>query len=506
MAVWDKYGLVSSHFLRGRAKDPRYASLPRATRFRLALEEKGGLFALYGQFLAGRADLLPSPHLRQLRKISSHRNPSGRSVLDRELEGRVADLRVLRAAPGAEIYAGSYQEKPVVVEFYFAEADPLAQDAWKTFSREIRILQDEVESRATRDHALGQFEEWLKLARDIARRRSILENLGSIPAGCVTRYPRPIRELQSDKCLVYEGLDAELPALELHSDTPHVEKRFQLLVEGLLEQSLLISLVDAEMWPDSFAVVGEGTLGFRSLPVLAPLPVEWHYELLQYMASTIAGQSPRALHMLSRICSTHDPYAGEQRLMRELSGLQPELKINLVTPQSVTALENYWRSLANTSMRPPLFLELFHRQWTLIGQYNGEVAPSADVIAESLWPVLGRILRLRFGELVTVDKAREWAASSGLMLLTAARQVGMFLEQVRDNDLAIVMDRQEYESSEAKLNQRTMSLVRSTLALAVFLLTVYFSVHAPGGAVKLVAGSAAAISAVVLALFVARIE
>jgi hypothetical protein len=506
MAVWDKFGLVSSHFLGGRAKDPRYASLPRATRFRIALEEQGGLFALYGRFLAGRADLLPSPHLRQLRKTKPHRDPSGRSMLDRELEGRVADLRVLRTAPGAEVYAGRYRERPVVVEFYCAEADPLAYDAWKRFSREIRVLRDEVESKITRDHVLDQFEEWLRLARDVPRRRSILDNLGSIPAECVTRYPRPIGELQSDRCLVYEGQYADVPALQLHSDAPGVEKKLQLLVEGLLEQSLLVSLVDAEMWPDSFAVVGERTVNYHSLPLLAPLPAEWHYELLQYMASTVAGQSPRALHMLSRMCSKHDPYAGEQRLMRELSGLQPELKINIVTPESVTALENYWRSLANTSMRAPLFLELFHRQWTVIGQYNGEVAASADVIAESLWPVLGRILRLRFSELATTDKAREWAANSGLMLLTAARQVGMILEQVRDNDLAIVMDHQEYESSEAKLNQRTISLIRSTLALVVFLLTVYFTVHAPGAAVKLVAGSAAAISAVVLALFVARIE
>jgi hypothetical protein len=392
------------------------------------------------------------------------------------------------------------------VEFYPFDADPLREDAWKDFSREIRLLRDEPESRITRDHALGQFEEWLRLARDVPRRRSILENLESIPSDCVTRYPRSVRELQSDRFLVYEGVGAEPPALEIYADAPKVDKWFQLLVEGLLEQSLLISLVDAEMRLDSIAVVGERSLAFRSLPVLAPLPVEWHYELLQYMASTIAGQSPRALHMLSRICSTHDPYAGEQLLMRELSGLQPELKINLVTPESVTALENYWRSLANTSMHPPLFLELFHRQWTLIGQYNGEVAPSADVIAESLWPVLGRILRLRFSELVTAEKAREWAANSGLMLLTAARQVGVFLEQVRDNDLAIVVDRQEYESSEAKLNRRTIALVRSTLALAAFLLTVYFTVHAPGGAVKLVAGSAAAISAAFLALFVARIE
>jgi hypothetical protein len=70
----------------------------------------------------------------------------------------------------------------------------------------------------------------------------------------------------------------------------------------------------------------------------------------------------------------------------------------------------------------------------------------------------------------------------------------------------MVIDRQEHESGEAKLNRRTLSLVRSTFALAVFLVAVYLSINATGGTVKLVAGSAAAISAVVLALFVSRIE
>ncbi len=427
-------------------------------------------------------------------------------MVDRELAGRVADLQPMRAAPGAEIFSGFFQDKPVVVEFYSNEADPFTLCPWKSFIGEIHALDGEVEAGIARRPVLDQFEEWLRLARDISRKRSILENLDRIPAGCVTRYPRLTGELQTGNCLVYAGPARGSPELEIRPDAHQVQKRLQILVESLLEQSLLISLVDAETRLDNFALDGENALGFRSLPVLAPVPVEWHYELLQYMASTIAGQSPRALHMLSRICSSSDPYAGEQRLMRELSGLQPELKINTVTPQSVAALENYWRTLAKTSMKAPLYLELFHRQWTVIGQYNGEVAPAEDFVAESLWPVLARILRLRFSELLSVDKGREWAGNSGLMLLTAARQVGLLLEQVRDNDLAIVIDRQEYESGEAKLNQRTMSLVRSTMALAVFLLTIHLSFNATGGTLKLLAGSAAAISAVILAVFVARIE
>ncbi len=506
MAVWDKYGLVSPGLLSGRAGDPRYSSLPRALRFRLSLEERGGLFALFGHFLTGRADLLPSPHLRQLRKIQIKRDVGSRPEPDLEVTSRTVNLRPIASSPGTEIYSGTFRDEPVVVEHYLGNDSTFGPSSWKGFIREIRVLDGEIESKVAQHHNLDHFEEWLRLSRDIGRKRSILENLISIPKGCITRFPRLVPELQTDTCLAYSGIETGSPALELDFDTPDVEKRLQQLVEGLLEQSLLISLVDSDMRLDAYPSNGEDSLGFRRLPTFAPVPVEWHYELLQYMASTIAGQSPRALHMLSRICSAHSPYAGEQRLMRELSGLQPELKVNLVTPESVTALENYWRTLANTNLRPPLFLELFHRQWTLLGQYNGEVAPAADVIAESLWPVLARILRFRFSELLSLEKGREWAANSGLMLLTAARQVGILLEQVRDNDLAIVTDHQEFESSEARLNRRTMSLVRSTIALAVFLLAVYFSSHAAAGILKLAAGAAAIVSAAVLALFVARIE
>jgi len=506
MAVWDKYGLVSSRFVSGRAADPRYSSLPRAVRFRLSLEEKGGLFALFGHFLTGRADLLPSPHLRQLRKIKAAGYPAHRPELDRALAGRVTGLQPLGAAPGADLYSGLFRNEPVVVEHYYGDSGTFDPASWKAFTREVRILDGELETRVAQRRTLDHFEEWISLSRDLNRKRAILENLQTNPPGGVVRFPRLVQELQSDVCLAYSGAAAESPALELDPDQPHAEKKLQRLVEGLLEQSLLISLVDAEMRLDNYLLNGGDALEYRRLPTLAPVPVEWHYELLQYMASTIAGQSPRALHMLSRICASQDHYAGEQRLMRELSGLQPELKINLITPESVTSLENYWRTLANTGMRPPLFLELFHRQWTLLGQYNGEVAPAADVIAESLWPVLARILRLRFGELLSLSKGREWAANSGLMMLTAARQAGLLFEQIRDNDLAIVTDQQEFESSEARLNRRTMSLVRSAFALAVFLLAVYFSSHATEGWVKLVAGATAAISAVALALFVARIE
>jgi hypothetical protein len=264
--------------------------------------------------------------------------------------------------------------------------------------------------------------------------------------------------------------------------------------------------VDAEASFQGHVALPDGQLGFGLVPSLAPVPVEWNYELLQYMACTVAGNSPRALQMLSRISSNTDPYAGEQHLMRELSGLQPELKINVITPASVTSLENYWRALSHTRMRPPLFLELFHRQWTLIGQYNGDITPSKDLVEEALWPVMGRILRLRFSGLLSVDQMKEWIGSSGLLALGATRQIGMTLEQLRDDDLAVIAARQEYHSRDARLNRRTVSLVRSGVMLAVFLLALQWTLSARGGVTQIVAGLAALASAVALSVSIAKIE
>jgi len=92
------------------------------------------------------------------------------------------------------------------------------------------------------------------------------------------------------------------------------------------------------------------------------------------------------------------------------------------------------------------------------------------------------------------------------MLLTAARQTAMLVEQGRDNDLALIVDRQEDEPTDARLNRRTLSLVRSTLALGVFLLAAYLTLNAGGATVQLAAGATAAVSAIILAIFVARID
>jgi hypothetical protein len=502
--LWEKYGLLAHPLRTAAAGDARYASLPRANRFRLALEEAGGLFLWFGQFLTGRADLLPSPYVSQLRALPAPQNATTPPSAIPELRGRVSAAELLRVTPGCEVYAATDSGGPIVLEIYRQGKSAVSERAWSDFERRVRLLQDSEEAAVTQPFVLERFREWLDLHHDVARKRVMLRNLQEIPIRCVSRFPRPIPDFPSERCLAYHQMEGS-PLVEA-GGRGISEAGLHVWSESLVEQALLLSLVDAEAQPENYVLLPDGGLGFRALPALVSVPVEWHYELLQYVTSAAAGNTTRALQMLSRMSGSENPYGTEQLLLEKLSALQPELKINMVTPESVVQLENYWRAQARTPWKPPLFLELLQRNLAVLGQSAESAPPSSDVVAEALWPVLGRILQFRIGDILSTEKGQEWLLSSGLLAMSAVRQVAITMEQVRDNDLALVLDRQETEDPNGGRNRRIASLIGSAIALVLFLFFLQLAFRAGGGALGLLAGAAAAVSAVALSVLLSRIE
>jgi hypothetical protein len=209
--------------------------------------------------------------------------------------------------------------------------------------------------------------------------------------------------------------------------------------------------------------------------------------------------------MLSRICAGANPYRVEQMLLERLSALQPELRIQSVAPESVVALENYWRALGQASLKTPLFLHLFQRNLSLLGQLVPADGPPPDIISESLWPVLGRLLQFRLGDIFSTEKGQEWLAGSGLLLLSAVRQSVVMLEQVRDNDLALEMERDPDDAREAKSNRRAASIIHSGIALVLFLFSLRMAAQS-SGTLQGASIAAAAIAAVAVFILVGRIE
>ena len=506
MALWDKYGLAAPGWFRSLESEPRYAALPRAARFRLALEEHGGLFPRFGRFLSGRADLLPSAYLYELRKIKLPALPSSSSPPD-DLKQLVPDLQIIRITPACRVFGGSCGGRPVVVEVYNGRDQAAHDREWDVFHRQVRNLNDKPESVVSQESVVQQFRDWLQLQGDLERKRTMLANLQDIIPDTVSEFPKTVAELQSPSWMGYESTagDPVDKLLSLPDDRTEV---MRVLAEGFLEQCLLFSLVDSEFQMDELLVLESGRLGFRTLPAWVTVPVESHQDLLQYLVAAVAGDTPHAVRMICRMSAGRDSYLAEQRLLNELSSLQPELKINAVTPESVTALETYSRAMSQSDMKPPPFLRLFHRNITLIGQYNELLTPSADMIDQALWPVLGRLLRFHIAEVLSSGKVPEWAISSSLFFLTAGRQMAVTLEKLRENDARITPqpDIRAYDSPDAQSNRRTVSLIRSAIVLVVFLFSLQVSMSSGGDFVPLISGGIAVVSAIALCFSVAGIR
>ena len=512
-SIWEKYGLAASRSgvpRRSMPHEGRYAALARPKRFCMALEEAGGLFARFGQFLAGRADLLPGEYIVPLGSIRLRRNDALSPSSVPQINGRVTKNKWLRTTACSEIYSATFENKSVVVEIFRAAEALVSQPELEGLERQLRLLKHSPEAPVASTRVLEQFREWLMLEGNVGRKRTMLRNLEDIPFQAVSRFPRLVLELQSEHCLGYEQA-AGLPLPEALSNEKEALPALDSWAESWLEQPLLFSFLDADASLDNYLLLPDGGIGFRTVPALAPVPVEWHDELLQYLTAAVAGNSHRAMQRLSRICSGHSPYRTERMLLERLSALQPELRMHSLPPESIMALENYWRALGRTDLHPPLFLHLFHRNLTVLGQAPagsssaGNEASPRDVVSESLWPVLARLLQLRVGEILSTDKGPEWLAGSAMALVAAMRQVGVMMEHVRDNDLAFELESEPRGPREEKRNRRTASVIRCGVGLVLFLFSLEMA-ERTSGTLQIVDGLAAMAFAILVAILVARIE
>jgi len=506
-SIWTKHGLTpaaSAAFRKSAASQVRAPSLPRPNRFRLALEESGGLFTLFGQFLSGRADLLPGPYLTLLRTVRIQREELVSPSSLPEIRDRIVQAEWVRSAPCSEVYAATFQDRPIMAEIFLPEAGGYTNSDFRGLAWQLSHLKNSPEASVATPAVLEQFREWLAFQADADRKRTMLRHLEEIPFPCLSRFPRLLSELQSARCLIYERMEGA-PLADALADPEGAGRALDRWAESLLEQSLLLSLLDADAQPSNYLLLPDGGVGFRTLPALVPVPVEWHNELLQYLTAAIAGNSHRAMQMLARICAGANPYAVEQMLLEKLSALQPELRIQSMAPDSVVALENYWRALGRTSLKPPLFLHLFQRNLSVLGQSVPPETPQADLISESLWPVLGRLLQFRLGDALSAEKGQEWLASLGLLFLTGVRQAGIVLEQVRDNDLALEIESEPEDGRSAKRNRRVAAVIHSGIGLVLFLFSLRMALQS-SGSLQLAATAAAGVCAVAIFILVARIE
>jgi hypothetical protein len=510
--VFQKFGLCSRGPWRRPATDPAYADLSDASRFRNALDELGGLYAAFGQFLSWRADLLRTDYLGRLRHIKVVIPPISRATFAEALPNELGAVgSSLTAGMHSEpcwntmarcAYRTEYQGRQIVVQL---ARDPIPDAAFEFFEKGIGLIDEEKLADALCFRVLAHFREWMRLSDSPARERSYLEALHSIRETTLAQYPILISELSTARVLCTEWVEGETLSSRIAQGSSEAVQR---AAECALEQICMVAAIDGEFDPDSMVITPAGRLVVRRANRLLAIPAPLTHSCLKYLSAVLSSNAPAAAQTLVRLTFGSPALNLEARLLDELSNLEPELKVNLQFPASAAVFEGNWRALRRAGEGNPLFLDMMHRNLIAVGYWNAETAaapaPAKDYIVEAQWPVLGRLLRTRLGEMANRETASDWFIGSGLLFFEVIRQMNRVAEGLRENDLSLGVDLQG-ERNPAKAHRRIRLGIFIGMLLVVFLASLRFASSALG-AVSWVFSIVAIITGFALFWFVSRFD
>jgi hypothetical protein len=296
----------------------------------------------------------------------------------------------------------------------------------------------------------------------------------------LAQYPDLIPAISTEKILCLEWVEGESVASQIAQGSTEAVKR---VAECVLEQICTIAAVDGDFDPDSMALLPSGRLALRRANRFVAIPPALIHSSLKYISAVLASNAPAAAHMLTKLSFARSTMSLEARLLDELSNLEPELKVNLQFPPSAAVFEGNWRALKRTQADKPLFLDIMHRNLIAVGYWNAETAappaPAADFIAGAQWPVLGRMLRTRLGEMVTRENASDWFIGSGLLFFETLQQMNHLAEGLRENDVSLGVDLQR-DDDWPKVHRRIRLGILIGMVLVVFLACLRFAVSAEG--------------------------
>jgi len=512
--TFQKLGLRSRGIGSASSADSAYAGLSDAARFRNALEELGGLFAAFGQFLCWRADLLSTDYLGRLRQLKIKVTPvpmgdvtraiaselgasENSAALAQGLEPRLCWSTLARCA-----YHAQYRGRAIAVQ---VARDPILDSDFESFEAAVILIEDERVAEAIRPPILASFREWMRLSDSPARERSYLSALDSVRERTLAQYPILIPEISTEKLLCFEWVDGETLASCIAKGSPQAVGR---AAECVLEQACSIAAIDGDFDPEAIVLTPSGRLAFRRANRLLAVPPALTNTCLKYISAVLASNAPAAAQMLVKLASTRPILNLEDRLLDALSSLEPELKINVAFPPSAAIFEGNWRALKRTGVQEPLFLDILHRNLIAVGYWNAEAAapplPPADFIADAQWPVLGRILRTRLGDMATRETASDWFIGSGLVFFEAMRQVNRLAEGLRENDISLGVDIQDSDD-EHKTLRRIRSGILIGMLFVAFLACLRFAIRAHG-VLSAVLSALAIATGFALFWFVSRFE
>lgn len=450
-SIFRQFGLEATGFWRSVTVPPQDEAVRACDKFRAALEQLGGLYVFFGQFLCWRADLLGVDYLMELRRIEPVVAPVAREavaslvqaelpawgpVIARQMESEPVWSTLFRTA-----YLSRFRGEPIVIQ---VAREPIPESRILEFEDGIRFLGHPDLVRVTAPAVLKQFRQWIRGAESSARERKYLAVLARYREQMLTDYPAPIEEITTDSVLCWPWIEGEPLAALMERGS--VETITQAAV-AVLEQFFTLAMVDAEFDPSAFVFPAGGTrLTVRRFNRPLSVPAPSVNVGMKYIAAVLEGNASVTVQTLLTLAAGESTADLDARLLNRMSGIEPELKVKLWFPGSASAFESNWRALTRLelSRARPLFLDCLHRNLVAIGYWTaGAVAaggPAIDTIALAHAPVVKRELSAHAEQFRDPAVVKDWSVGLTFFAFGAMREASRMAEEAREHNITLAAE------------------------------------------------------------------
>ncbi len=447
--VFRRFGLEAPGLLGGLAVPPRSDGIGAGEKLKDALEQLGGIYLAFAEFLLWRSDLLGVDYLMALRKVRPDCQPVPRDTavaLIRQELGEKANEVVgeMETEPvwstlSRTAWLSRYCGSTVVVQ---VAREPFPEAELARFEAGIRYLGGTDVRQVAAPEIIAEFRSWLRQAESCVTERSYLEVLGRVSGDTMVAYPVLIPEISTSRVLCWPWIEGETVSSLVRRGSVDAVTQVAMTV---LEQFCSLSVVDAELdWDAMVLPEGGKRLAVRRVSRPLAIPSSQVNAGMKYLAAVLEGRTSLAVQTLVKLTVGKSTANLESSLLGLMSALEPELKVNLWFPESAAAFESNWQALAHLGVGRPLYLNCLHRNLMAVGYWTAEAVAAggtaADTIADAHWPVVERMVKLNASRFLKPEVLTEWAVGLGLLGFGAVREANRFAEEVRDNNVTLEVD------------------------------------------------------------------
>lgn len=450
-------------------------------RVRRTLEELGATYIKLGQFLSGRADLLPPDYIDELSKLLDAAPPVSaeeiREMIEEELGDTVEelfatfnDVPIASASIGQVHRATLFEGQEVVVKVQRPGIEEVIDADLDFLLRQARLL--ESRSGMMRDYnvvAIGQ-----ELARSLREEldyqiegrnaERLRNNLRRDPR---FRIPAVFWSLTTKRVITLEYLDGiQFSKLNQLRDAGYrLSSIAHVAVEAYLKQIFVDGFYQADPHPANLLVVGDqiGIVDFGTAGYLTPRQKEMLGDMFLQIIDEDAGGVARTVVRM-----------GATRAKPDLEAMERDLQRLLVRYWGVALEELPVGELLGevfaTAYRHKVYLpgDLALLARTIITlEGTGRMLDPEFVLVDALRPFAVRLVRERISPLVAGRRAMRSLRQAADLAQNFPRRLDDLWDQLEEGDLTFGVDVRRLDDVVNKLNSMVNRVAFSVVVAAL---------------------------------------